>query len=87
MNTVSTPNPAPTQLVLAILRAMLLIAGVLGLTLPAALNDQSTLAAFAGAISTLGGIGWQIVAEFRHASTTHAVAVASAQAGTPVKPV
>lgn len=87
MNTVSTPNPAPTQLVLAVLRAMLLIAGVLGLTLPAALNDQSTLAALAGAISTLGGIGWQVVAEFQAAHAKHAVAVASAQAGVPVKPV
>lgn len=87
MNTVtSTPNPAPTQLVLAVLRAILLVAGVLGVALPAALNDQNTLASLAGAISTLIGIAWQIVAEYQHASTTHAAAVASAQAGTPVKP-
>jgi DMSO reductase anchor subunit len=85
--TVSTPNPAPAQLVLAVLRAVLLVAGVLGLTLPAALNDQSTLAALAGAVSTLVGIGWQVIAEFQHADTTHAAAVASAQAGAPVKPV
>jgi hypothetical protein len=83
----STPNPAPTKLVLSVLQGVVLIAGVLGLTLPAALNDQSTLANVAGAISTLVGFGWGIWSEFQHASTTHAVAVASAKAGAPVKPV
>ena len=86
MNTVaSTPNPAPAALVLTILRAALMIAGILGLTLPAALNDQNTLANLAGAISTVAGIVWQVVAEFQAANNDHNNTVASVSAGRAVK--
>jgi hypothetical protein len=85
-NTVaSTPNPVPASLVLMAIRTLLMLVGMLGLTLPAALNDTSTLANLAGAISTLIGIGMQVYAEFSAPKAAHANAVASARLGRAVK--
>lgn len=81
----STSTPIPSNVVYSILRAFLLLLGALGVTLPAALNDQSAVANIAGVIAILIGMVWQPIAEWRHAKATHNAAIASATLGRAVQ--
>jgi len=83
----STPTPVPANIILSVIKLVVVAAGIAGVTLPPIFADTGTMQTLAGTVATLIGIVWQVIDEYRHASTTHAVAVASAQAGTPVKPV
>lgn len=85
-NTVaSSPLPTMQVLLYTLLRAILVILGALGIGIGANLND-GTLMVIAGALATILGVAWSIYQKVSAARTQHAVAVASAQAGAPVKP-
>lgn len=79
----STPNPQITVLVMALLRALIIIAGAVGLTIGTYTDAQ--LAPLAGAISLIVGLSWTAYEQFRQARIRHATAVASARGGKAVQ--
>jgi len=82
MDEPSTPNPQMTTLVYTALRALVTIAGALGLGVGAA--TDTVLMTVSGAIVTLVGVVWSFVQKYRASSAAHDSAVASAAAGTPI---
>jgi hypothetical protein len=82
--TPSTSSPTTQALVFAGLRALLMVLGTFGITIPA-LTDSSNLTAVAGAVSVLIGIGWSFYQKFQDAQAAHRGATASAATGQAVK--
>ena len=83
----STPDPTIQTLVYALIRAVLMLLGAIGVSTPAWASQPSSLWAMAGAISLIVGIIWSIVQKFQAAKQTHSAAVASAKLGRPVQTV
>jgi len=81
----STSTPIPTNVILQLFRALILIAGTCGLTVPAALQSESTLANIAGVVALVIGLAWQAYASWVHARQTHNAAVVSAAMKAPMQ--
>lgn len=81
----STPDPTLTALVLQLLRALLYVAGTLGVALPTVLTDQSVLYQVAGGVVLAGTGVWDLWQHFSAAQKAHAGARASARLGRAVR--
>src|SRR6185437_6346748 len=85
-NTVpSTPTPVPANIIVSVIKMAVVVAGILGITLPAVFSDTGTIQDFAGALALVIGVVWHVIGQFQHAQAVHAAAVASANAGRPVQ--
>ena len=85
-NTVpSTPTPVPASVIVSVIKMGVVVAGILGITLPAMFSDAGVLQDFAGALAVIIAIVWQVIGQYQHAQAVHAAAVASANAGRPVQ--
>ena len=81
----STPTPVPANIIVSVIKMAVVVAGILGITLPAVFSDTGTIQDFAGALAMVIGIVWQVIGQFQHAQAVHAAAVASARMGAPVQ--
>jgi hypothetical protein len=81
----STPNPQMVTLVMALLRALIIILGAAGVTTAEFTDAQ--LMPLAGALAVIGGLSWQFYEQFRQARIRHASVVASARGASAVQQV
>lgn len=72
----STPNPQAVTVVMAVIRAVLIALGAVGVTVSL---DSNTAMLLASAIVTIGGVVWQLWEQWRQARMRHDAAVASAK--------
>jgi hypothetical protein len=82
----SSPNPTSGVLIGTAIRAALMVAGP-SLAAHGVSVDDATGQAVAGAVMTLGGIGWSFWQKYRQAKLDHEGSVASAEMRMPVKAV
>jgi hypothetical protein len=78
-------TPQVISVVMALLRALLIILGAMGV-ITAEYTDAQLLP-LAGALAVIFGIGWQVFEQFRQSQMRHAAAVASAKGGRAVEHV
>lgn len=81
----STPNPQAIVVIMAVLRALIVILGAAGVM--TAQYTDAQLMPLAGALAVIGGLGWQVYEQFRQARMRHDAAVASAKGATAVQHV
>jgi len=81
----SSPTPVPANIIVSVIKMAVVVAGILGITLPAVFSDTGTIQDFAGALALVIGVVWQVIGQFQHAQAVHAAAVASARMGRPVQ--
>jgi hypothetical protein len=83
----SSPNPATTALVAAVIRHVLAALGACGVTIGGVTNiSDSNLLIVVGANAWLASVCWSLWQKYRQAAHTHAAAQASAKLGVPVRP-
>ena len=83
----STPTPVPASVIVSVIKMAVMVAGILGITLPAVFSDAGVIQDFAGALAVIIAIVWQVIGQYQHAQAVHAAATASALRGTPVQVV
>lgn len=79
----STPNPQVIAIIMALIRAGLILFGAVGLVTTHYTDAQ--IAGVSGALAAIIGIGWQVYEQFRQARLRHAAAVASARGARAVQ--
>jgi hypothetical protein len=75
--------PQTISIIMALLRAVLIILGAMGV-ITAEYTDAQLLP-LAGALAVIFGLGWQVYEQFRQSRMRHAAAVASAKGGRAVE--
>lgn len=81
----ASATPQMVSVIMAVLRALLIILGAMGV-ITAEYTDAQLLP-LAGALAVIFGLGWQVFEQFRQARMRHAAAVASAKGGKAVEHV
>jgi hypothetical protein len=79
----STPSPQNITIIMALLRAAIIILGAAGVT--TAEYTDAQLMPLAGALAVIVGLSWQVYEQFRQGRIRHDAAVASAKGGTAVQ--
>jgi hypothetical protein len=79
----SVPSPQTITIIMAVLRALIIILGAAGVTTAEFTDAQ--LMPMAGALAVIFGLGWQVYEQFRQARIRHASVVASARGASAVQ--
>jgi hypothetical protein len=81
----STPSPQTITIIMALLRALIIILGAAGIT--TAEYTDAQLLPVAGALAIIFGLSWQVVEQFRQSRIRHSSIVAAAQGARAVQHV
>lgn len=81
----SVPSPQTITIIMALLRALIIILGAAGVT--TATYTDAQLMPMAGALAVIFGLGWQVYEQFRQSRMRHDAAVASAKGASAVQHV
>jgi hypothetical protein len=79
----STPSPQNITIIMALLRAAIIILGAAGVT--TAEYTDAQLMPLAGALAVIFGLSWQVYEQFRQGRMRHDAAVASAKGAAAVQ--
>lgn len=79
----STPSPQMATVIMALLRAVIIIGGSMGVI--TAEYTDAQLMPLAGALALIGGIAWQVYEQWRQARVRHSSVVAAAKGARAVQ--
>jgi hypothetical protein len=79
----STPAPQTVTIIMALLRAGIIILGAAGVT--TAEYTDAQLLPLAGALAVIVGLSWQVIEQYRQSRIRHASVVAAARGASAVQ--